>query len=57
MLESPLDTARTEADCMPLELDLIHSVALQRLIDEVRSDQTHIVDATTYNRTYHRHNR
>lgn len=57
MLERYLDTTRTEADCPPLELDLIDSVALQRLIDEVRSDPTHIVGATAYNRTYHRHNR
>ena len=57
MLERPLDTTRTEADCPPLELDLIDSVALQRLIDEVRSDPAHNVGATAYNRTYHRHNR
>lgn len=57
MLERPLDTTRTEADCPPLELDLLDSVALQRLIDEVRSDPAHNVGATAYNRTYHRHNR
>ncbi|QJU59989.1 hypothetical protein HL653_21590 [Sphingomonas sp. AP4-R1] len=57
MLERPLNTNDTEADCPPLELDLIDSVALQRLIDEVRCDPTHIVGATAYNRTYHRHNR
>lgn len=57
MLELPLDTNRTEADCPPVELDLIDSVALNRLINEVRSDPTHIVDVTAYNRTYHRHNR
>jgi len=39
-------------------LPSIQSVALQRLIDEVRRPQAEIqCDVTLYNRTYHRHNR
>jgi len=33
----------------------LHSVALQRLIDEVRNDED--APLTGYNRVYHRHNR
>lgn len=40
------------------DLPLTNSVALQRLIAEVRQrDPSGIVDTTLYNRTYHRHNR
>jgi len=42
----------------PIDLNPVDSVALQRLIAEVRQ---HAIegpfDATLYNRTYHRHNR
>lgn len=40
------------------DLPLTDSVALQRLIAEVRQrDASGIADTTLYNRTYHRHNR
>ena len=41
-----------------LDLPLVDSVVLQRLIEEVRQQQAgDSFDATLYNRTYHRHNR
>lgn len=47
-------------DAKPAAMDLppIDSVALQRLIEEVRrSEVDGQADMTVYNRTYHRHNR
>ncbi len=50
---TPHDTAAPA-----LDLPLTDSVALQRLIAEVRQrDADGIADTTLYNRTYHRHNR
>jgi hypothetical protein len=41
-----------------LDLPLVDSVALQRLIEEVRHQEAgELLGATLYNRTYHRHNR
>ena len=41
-----------------IDLPCVDSVALQRLIAEVRqSDGEGPFDATLYNRSYHRHNR
>ncbi|AEH89912.1 YhhA family cyclophane-containing RiPP [Mesorhizobium opportunistum] len=41
-----------------IDLALVDSVALQRLIAEVRQkDLEGPLDVTLYNRTYHRHNR
>ena len=43
---------------LDVELKDISSAALDRLIDEVRNESgDSIASATTYNRTYHRHNR
>jgi len=44
----------------PLAIDLtlkVKSVALQRLIDEVRNDRDADTPLSGYNRVYHRHNR
>jgi hypothetical protein len=35
----------------------IESLALARLVSEIRSDNAAGLHATAYNRTYHRHNR
>ncbi|WP_352624751.1 YhhA family cyclophane-containing RiPP [Mesorhizobium sp. M0578] len=41
-----------------IDLPLVDSVALQRLIAEVRQQDRELEpDTTLYNRTYHRHNR
>jgi hypothetical protein len=41
-----------------LDLDAVDSVALRRLIEEVRNTGgPGSVDGAVYNRTYHRHNR
>jgi len=41
-----------------IDLPIVDSVALQRLIAEVRQSDSRVpIDATLYNRTYHRHNR
>ena len=40
----------------PEPLDVTRSVALARLIEEVRNELSH-EQSTAYNRTYHRHNR
>jgi hypothetical protein len=56
MLERPLDIAADAAD-VPLDIDVTDSVALRRLVEEIRADPTQVIGATAYNRTYHRHNR
>jgi hypothetical protein len=46
------------SDPKELDLSLVDSVALRRLIEEVRRQKADDpVDTTLYNRTYHRHNR
>jgi len=47
----------TNADKMRVQIDvaLVKSVALQRIIDEVRNNQD--TPLSGYNRVYHRHNR
>ena len=41
-----------------LDIDVTDSVALRRIIDEVRNEGTLSTEqSTNYNRTYHRHNR
>lgn len=57
MFERPLDRPEIDTSAKLLDLDLLDSVALQRLIEEVRADPTQPLGATAYNRTYHRHNR
>ena len=45
-------------ESLDIKLENISSTALARLVDEVRNDGNgEPVSATTYNRTYHRHNR
>lgn len=39
---------------LPVNLDKIESVALRRIIEEVRAGET---QPSRYNRVYHRHNR
>jgi hypothetical protein len=55
MLDTP---ARDVADPSPAPIDLVlaDSVALRRLVEEVRNDAPATL-TTAYNRTYHRHNR
>jgi len=48
----PLGELHAEADLLDAPID---SVALQRLIEEVRSEELDV--ARSYNRTYNRHNR
>lgn len=43
--------------CRDCGLLMFKSVALQRIIDEVRADQESGVQPNAYNRVYHRHNR
>ena len=57
MFEHPLDRSRTDTTVRLLDVDVIESVALQRLVEEVRSHPGQLLGATAYNRTYHRHNR
>lgn len=57
MLNAPIDIIR-DARRQAIDLQLSDSVALQRLIAEVRQqDHDGPLDVTLYNRTYHRHNR
>lgn len=43
---------------LDLDLSMVESVALRRLIEEVREvARPDSPEATLYNRTYHRHNR
>lgn len=51
---APRPAPSSEADRCPL--DAPESIALRRLIEEVRSEGG-IISPTAYNRTYHRHNR
>lgn len=55
---SELEPMRLPKNAEGAECKSLTSVALARLIDEVRhaGDGT-ITDLTAYNRTYHRHNR
>lgn len=59
MLETRIPvTALDEAPCgatAVIDIDRLDSVALRRLVEEVRSDEP--LNVTAYNRTYHRHNR
>ena len=57
MLDRPLDRPQTDTFDKLLDFDLTDSVALQRLIEEVRADPMQPLGASAYNRTYHRHNR
>ena len=43
---------------MELRLENIPSVALRRIVEEVRNEgENEFLESTAYNRTYHRHNR
>lgn len=55
MLNSPARDL-VDASHAPLDLVLADSVALRRLIEEVRNEAP-VTLTTAYNRTYHRHNR
>lgn len=44
-------------DAKVIGLRVLDSVALTRLIEEVRQADGVLQDTTAYNRTYHRHNR
>ena len=57
MFERPLDRPEIDTSTKLLDIEPIDSVALQRLIEEVRADPTQTMCVTAYNRTYHRHNR
>lgn len=57
MFERPIDRPEIDTTAKLLDVDFIDSVALQRLIEEVRAHPTQPLAATAYNRTYHRHNR
>jgi len=47
-----------EAESLAIDLSAVDSVALRRLVAEVRqSERQGPFDATLYNRSYHRHNR
>ena len=56
---SDLDPKTFEAPRAPKTVGLrpLDSVALARLIEEVRNTGKERLDATAYNRIYHRHNR
>lgn len=55
MFDRPV--VRFDAAAKPIDLDLVDSAALRRLVEEVQADPAHSIEATAYNRTYHRHNR
>ncbi len=58
MQTHPVISSRDAALARPAALPQAGSVALQRLIEEVRQPQGDVLcDVTLYNRTYHRHNR
>ena len=42
---------------LDVDLSTIKSVALRRLVEEVRDDRVKGIDPTAYNRVYTRHNR
>jgi hypothetical protein len=53
---TPTPARQTATD--DLDLEAVDSVALRRLIEEVRNTGGSLTaDGTAYNRTYHRHNR
>jgi hypothetical protein len=53
---TPAPASETATD--DLDLDAVDSVAIRRLIEEVRNTGGPAPgEQTTYNRTYHRHNR
>jgi len=56
---SDLDPKAFKAPLAPKTVGIqpLDSVALARLIEEVRNTGDEGLDATAYNRTYHRHNR
>jgi hypothetical protein len=57
MRNDPIDTLR-DPRRQAIDLELSDSVALKRLIAEVRQhEHDGPLDVTLYNRTYHRHNR
>ena len=58
MTETHDSASSRSSTTLDLELESLSSVALARLIEEVRnpSDTVQVL-TTTYNRTYHRHNR
>ena len=52
------DAFSRSEDTRPLTVELVDSVALARLIEEVRNEGAGPLGSpTAYNRTYHRHNR
>lgn len=55
-MEPAQQVADLEQDATKSEDVLVDSVAIQRLIAEVRTDEE-VVVARHYNRTYNRHNR
>jgi hypothetical protein len=58
MLHTTTHAPAREAATDDLDLKVVDSVAIRRLIEEVRNTGgTATVEATVYNRTYHRHNR
>ncbi len=56
---SDLNPKAFDAAPTPKTIDLkpLDSIALARLIEEVRNTGEERLDVTAYNRTYHRHNR
>ena len=58
MPDSPKVDPVKEPEGNPPDFDAAGSVALQRLIEEVRNENVpYPGQSTPYNRTYHRHNR
>lgn len=58
MLNTATPAPARNAATDDLDIEAIDSVALRRLIEEVRNNGGPAsTDTTAYNRTYHRHNR
>lgn len=58
MTELHDSTTSQEPKDLDIEVESLSSTALVRLIDEVRNDgNAEPASITTYNRSYHRHNR
>ena len=58
MTEVPDSASSQSPATLDLEIETLGSVALARLVEEVRNpSDTAQVSASNYNRTYHRHNR
>lgn len=58
MSDTNESTLRQAPKSLDVDLKEFSSTALERLINEIRNDDNDKpVSATTYNRTYHRHNR